>query len=88
MGKIIKCSLCGYQFEESAWSKTGRYGLYVAEGAVKFGAQLAVAFLTRGRGTIISNMAGNAAEGITGDPRKFDWGDLACPKCGRKIVKP
>lgn len=58
-----------------------RYGVYTTEVVIKFGAQLAASYLTRNNGIIISNAAGKVAEGVTGDPRKFTWGDLTCPKC-------
>ncbi|MDE7346782.1 MAG: hypothetical protein K2N48_08605 [Muribaculaceae bacterium] len=48
MSKKIKCPFCGHRFEESGWSKAGRYGIYTAEGVIKIGAQLAVSILTRG----------------------------------------
>ncbi|MBD5230279.1 MAG: hypothetical protein HDS69_09660 [Bacteroidales bacterium] len=88
MSKTIKCPYCGHKFKESGWSKAGRYGIYTAEGIIKIGAQLAVDILMKGRGSVISNMAGRAAEGVTGDPNKFNWGDLLCPKCNKNLGNP
>lgn len=88
MSKTIKCPHCGHRFEESNWSKAGRYGVYTAEVVIKIGAQLAACILTQGKGTVISTMAGKAAEEVTGDPKVYKWGDLACPKCNKKLGNP
>lgn len=88
MSRTIKCPNCGYVFKESDWAKAGRYGVYTAEGVIKIGAQIAVSYLTRGRGNVVSNMAGRAAEVVTGDPKIFTWGDLECPKCKKNLGNP
>ncbi|MDE6021651.1 MAG: hypothetical protein K2H01_11735 [Ruminococcus sp.] len=88
MSKTIKCPHCGYRFEESGWSKAGRYGIYTVEGIIKIGSQLAISFLTQGRGAYTSILAGRAAEGVTGDPKKSTWGDLLCPNCKKNLGNP
>ncbi|MBD5283650.1 MAG: hypothetical protein HDS31_03470 [Bacteroides sp.] len=88
MSKEIKCPFCGHRFRESGWSKTGRYSIYTAEGVIKVGTQVAVALLTRGKGSLISNAAGRAAEGVTGDSRTLTWGDLKCPNCKKNLGNP
>lgn len=85
---MIRCPHCGYRFDESGWSKAGRYGIYTAEGVIKIGSQLAITFLTKGKSSFTQNIACAAAEGITGDPRKLTWGDLHCPKCNKNLGNP
>lgn len=88
MSSAIKCPHCGYRFEESGWSKAGRYGVYTAEGIIKLGSQIAIAMLTRGKGNFISNAAGRAGELVTGDSRTLTWGDLKCPICKKNLGNP
>ena len=88
MSKKIRCPHCGHRFEESAWSKAGRCGIYTLECVAKIGTQLAVSHFTRNNGSIIQNGAGKVAEGVTGDINEYTWGDLTCPKCKKNLGNP
>lgn len=88
MSRTIKCPHCGYRFEESGWKKAGRYGIYTAEGVIKIGSQIAIAFFTRGKSSFVSNAAGKAGEAVTGDASEFTWGDLKCPRCKKNLGNP
>lgn len=85
MSKTIICPHCGHYFEETGWSKAGRYGKFTAEGVIKIGTQIAITILTQGKGSYTQMMAERAGEVITGDSKKLKWGDLTCPKCKKKI---
>ncbi len=89
MSKKIRCPHCGHRFEESGWSKAGRYGIYTVEGVIKIGARLGMAILTQGRGPIVGNAADKAAQAATGGTsNEFTWGDLVCPVCKKSLGNP